>query len=92
VCAVMVAVQPHQRWGVVALAVRDEFLDRPWDPFGPWWPALGEHVIGLRDRDAGGAWLAANPASTTAFVDPPMQARVIFCLHESLIQATLQAW
>ena len=44
------------------LAVRDEDPARTWDPLGEWWP---EHpgVIGVRDRRAGGAWLAADPAA-----------------------------
>lgn len=41
------------------LAVRDEDPARPWDAPGAWWP---EHpdVIGVRDRRAGGAWLAVS--------------------------------
>lgn len=44
------------------LAVRDEDPLRAWDALGEWWP---EHpgVLGIRDRRAGGAWLAADPAS-----------------------------
>lgn len=45
------------------LAVRDEDPDRPWDPLGAWWPEQYPGVIGIRDRRAGGAWLAADPAS-----------------------------
>lgn len=51
------------------LAVRDEDPQREWDALGPWWPDLrGPHgpvpgVVGIRDRRAGGAWLAADPAS-----------------------------
>lgn len=43
------------------LAVRDEDPARAWDAPGEWWP---EHpgVVGVRDRRAGGAWLAVNPA------------------------------
>ncbi len=42
------------------LAVRDEDPARLWDPLGEWWPSL-PGVVGVRDRLAGGAWLAASP-------------------------------
>ena len=44
------------------LAVRDEDPLRAWDSIGAWWPEDYPGVIGIRDRRAGGAWLAANPA------------------------------
>lgn len=43
------------------LAVRDEDPQRGWDGLGAWWPDTYPGVIGIRDRRAGGAWLAANP-------------------------------
>lgn len=43
------------------LAVRDEDPQREWDHLGPWWPEDYPGVIGIRDRRAGGAWLAVNP-------------------------------
>ena len=45
------------------LAVRDEDPQREWDELGAWWPDRYPGVIGIRDRRAGGAWLAANPAA-----------------------------
>lgn len=42
------------------LAVRDEDPGRAWDAPGAWWPEY-PGVIGVRDRRAGGAWLAMNP-------------------------------
>ncbi|MFC7942041.1 MULTISPECIES: NRDE family protein [Microbacterium] len=44
------------------LAVRDEDPLRAWDSLGAWWPDDFPGVVGIRDRRAGGAWLAANPA------------------------------
>ncbi|CAN7506388.1 NRDE family protein [Microbacterium maritypicum] len=44
------------------LAVRDEDPLRAWDSLGAWWPEDYPGVVGIRDRRAGGAWLAANPA------------------------------
>ncbi|WP_370429006.1 NRDE family protein, partial [Microbacterium sp. NRRL B-14842] len=43
------------------LAVRDEDPAREWDALGEWWPEEYPGVIGIRDRRAGGAWLAVNP-------------------------------
>ncbi|PRB11544.1 NRDE family protein [Microbacterium sp. MYb62] len=45
------------------LAVRDEDPEREWDALGEWWPETHPGVIGVRDRRAGGAWLAMNPAA-----------------------------
>lgn len=45
------------------LAVRDEDPGRAWDPLGEWWPERYPGVIGIRDRRAGGAWLAADPGT-----------------------------
>lgn len=42
------------------LAVRDEDPQRAWDSLGPWWPDTHPGVVGIRDRRAGGAWLAAD--------------------------------
>ncbi|MGF3056312.1 NRDE family protein [Microbacterium sp. YY-01] len=42
------------------LAVRDEDPHRPWDSWGEWWPETFADVWGVRDREAGGAWMAAN--------------------------------
>lgn len=44
------------------LAVRDEDPLRAWDSLGAWWPEDYPGIVGIRDRRAGGAWLAANPA------------------------------
>jgi len=49
--------------GARLLAVRDEDPARPWDGFGAWWPELSAEVIGIRDRRAGGAWMALDRAS-----------------------------
>ncbi|MGB4137807.1 MAG: NRDE family protein [Microbacterium sp.] len=43
------------------LAVRDEDPQRDWDDLGAWWPETYPGVIGVRDRRAGGAWLAFDP-------------------------------
>ncbi|WP_033105775.1 NRDE family protein [Microbacterium profundi] len=45
------------------LAVRDEDPQRAWDSLGEWWPERYPGVTGIRDRRAGGAWLAADQSS-----------------------------
>ena len=63
VCTVVIDVAPSSGQGARLLAVRDEDPDRPWDDLGEWWPDERPGVIGIRDRRAGGAWLAADPAA-----------------------------
>jgi hypothetical protein len=60
VCTVVIDVE--DAGSARLLAVRDEDPLRDWDSLGPWWPESHRGVIGIRDRRAGGAWLAANPA------------------------------
>jgi len=57
VCTVVIDVAPD---GVRLLAVRDEDPQREWDDLGPWWPDTQPGVVGIRDRRAGGAWLAVD--------------------------------
>lgn len=52
---------PDLRWPLLVAAVRDEFLDRPWDPPAPHWPGYPS-IVGGRDRTAGGTWLAVDTA------------------------------
>ena len=59
-CTVIVAVPESPRDPVRLIAVRDEDPGREWDALGPWWPAHPD-AVGVRDRRAGGAWLAADP-------------------------------
>jgi hypothetical protein len=59
---VLLRFAPGTAWPVLVGAVRDEFVDRPWDPPGRHWPdAPG--LVGGRDRQAGGTWLAVDPAA-----------------------------
>ncbi|MGW9628424.1 NRDE family protein [Microbacterium sp. NPDC055521] len=62
-CTVVIDVAPFPGDGARLLAVRDEDPDRPWDDLGEWWPDAHPGVTGIRDRRAGGAWLAADPAA-----------------------------
>lgn len=58
-CTVIVQVPETVDGSVRLLAVRDEDPMRAWDPPGAWWPEL-PGVVGVRDRRAGGAWLATR--------------------------------
>lgn len=60
-CTVIVEVPQRVDAATRVLAVRDEDPDRAWDPPGQWWPERYPGVVGVRDRLAGGAWLAADP-------------------------------
>ncbi len=60
-CTVVIEVPESPAGSVRLLAVRDEDPARSWDAPGEWWPAEHPGVIGVRDRCANGAWLAAAP-------------------------------
>ncbi|AMM22064.1 hypothetical protein AX769_20325 [Frondihabitans sp. PAMC 28766] len=68
VCTVVMSLDPSAVYPVVMLGLRDESVDRPWDPPGAWWPERGPSVRGIRDREAGGAWLAVDDATSRAAV------------------------
>lgn len=59
-CTVVFHVPDAPSDPVRLLAVRDEDPSRRWNPLGAWWEEL-PGVIGVQDRRAGGAWLAARP-------------------------------
>jgi hypothetical protein len=61
-CTVMLRYAPDTDQPLIVGAVRDEFLDRPWDPPAEHWPSA-PGVFGGRDRQAGGTWLALSPAT-----------------------------
>lgn len=61
-CMLIVDHAPAARYPTVLAAIRDEMLDRPWDPPGRHWP-LRPGLAGGLDRLAGGTWLAFDPAA-----------------------------
>lgn len=67
-CTVVVRVDPGSDWPVTMLAMRDESPTRPWDPPAAWWPERDPALRGVRDREAGGAWLAASDDAGLAVV------------------------
>lgn len=62
-CTVIVHVGESPSDPTRMIAIRDEDPARPWNPLGPWWPDTHSGVVGVRDARAGGAWLAADPAT-----------------------------
>lgn len=60
VCTVVIRVPENPADDVRMLAVRDEDPARAWDRLGAHWPER-PGVVGVRDRLAAGAWLAARP-------------------------------
>jgi hypothetical protein len=59
-CTVLLRFQPGSGWPLLVAAVRDEFLERTWDPPAAHWPTEPS-IVGGRDRTAGGTWLAVDP-------------------------------
>src|SRR2546430_13000760 len=59
-CTVVISLAPEDEVPLLLLGVRDEFTGRPWQPPARHWP--GSPLIGGRDEQAGGTWLAVNPA------------------------------
>ncbi|WP_456305265.1 NRDE family protein [Craurococcus roseus] len=63
----MILRRPGHAWPTVIGANRDEKLRRAWDPPAAWWPDRPD-VVGGRDREAGGTWMAVNDAGVVAAV------------------------
>lgn len=63
-CTVLLLRRPGHAWPLLLAANRDERLDRPADPPGPYWPGL----TGGRDRLGGGSWMAVGVAGVVACV------------------------
>ncbi|BCJ31995.1 NRDE family protein [Actinocatenispora sera] len=61
-CTVLASLRPDADWPVLVLAVRDEMLGRPWQPPARHWPDRPRLLGGL-DEQAGGTWLAVDPAA-----------------------------
>jgi hypothetical protein len=59
-CTVLLRFAPGEAWPLLLAAVRDEFVDRSWDPPGRHWE---DGLVGGRDHTAGGTWLAVDPSA-----------------------------
>jgi len=60
VCTVLLRVAPGEQWPLLLGAVRDEFVDRPWEPPARHWDGPWAGLVGGRDLTAGGTWLAVD--------------------------------
>ncbi len=58
-CTVVVSLDPGNPVPLLLLGIRDEFTGRPWQPPARHW--AGSPLIGGRDEEAGGTWLAVHP-------------------------------
>jgi len=59
VCTVVLSLAPAEPMPLLLLGFRDELTDRPWQPPARHWP--GSPLVGGRDLQAGGTWLAVHP-------------------------------
>jgi hypothetical protein len=64
-CTAVVSFAPDSPFPVLLVGVRDEFATRPWQPPGRHWPERPA-LIGGRDSQAGGTWLAVDPGAPRA--------------------------
>jgi Transport and Golgi organisation 2 len=62
-CTAILSIEPDAP--VLLAGVRDEFVDRAWEPPGRYWPDF-PGLTGGRDLLAGGTWLAVAPAARRA--------------------------
>lgn len=62
-CTALLSIEPGLP--VLLVGVRDELMDRAWQPPGTHWPDLPD-LIGGRDLQAGGTWLAVSPGQHRA--------------------------
>ena len=58
-CTVVVSLAPAEPMPLLLLGFRDELTGRPWQPPARHWP--GSPLVGGRDEQAGGTWLAVHP-------------------------------
>jgi uncharacterized protein with NRDE domain len=59
-CTVLLRLDPGAQRPILLGAVRDEFVERAWDPPARHWPGGWSHLVGGRDQVAGGTWLAVD--------------------------------
>lgn len=58
-CTVVISLAPAEPMPLLLLGFRDELTSRPWQPPARHWP--GSPLVGGRDEQAGGTWLAVHP-------------------------------
>jgi hypothetical protein len=60
-CTVLLRFRPGESWPLLMAAVRDEFVEREWDPPAAHWNGPAAGLLGGRDRTVGGTWMAVDP-------------------------------
>ena len=65
-CLLMVAYGQHSDYRLIVAANRDEYYDRPATAAGPW--EADSNILGGRDLQGGGTWLAVNRAGAFAAI------------------------
>ncbi|MEU0481757.1 NRDE family protein [Streptosporangium sp. NPDC006013] len=60
-CTVVVSIDPSAEIPLIVVGVRDEFTGRPWVPPAGHWHKDRPGLIGGRDLQGGGTWLAVDP-------------------------------
>ena len=65
-CTVLLRLTPGGAHPVLLGAVRDEFVERSWDPPARHWDGAAANLLGGRDLVAGGTWLAVDPERRAA--------------------------
>ncbi|MEE4244881.1 MAG: NRDE family protein [Kangiellaceae bacterium] len=97
-CLISFALNQHPDYPLILIANRDEFLNRPTAPLHVWQDQSG--IVGGRDNEAGGTWLAINKTGRWAALtnfrnpsEPPAEhsrgALVVDCLESDL---SLESW
>lgn len=87
-CTVLIRVDPTAPWPVVLGAIRDEFVDRAWDPPGRHWTGPWATFVGGRDRTAGGTWLAVDPSPARPAVAALLNGPPIEPLPDGAVRPT----
>jgi hypothetical protein len=70
VCTVVILRRPGHAWPLILAANRDEKFSRAWDPPAAHWPDR-PGVIGGRDREGGGTWMAIRGGVVAAVLNRP---------------------
>jgi hypothetical protein len=69
-CTVILLRRPGHAWPLILAANRDEKFLRAWDPPAAHWPER-PGVIGGRDREGGGTWMALRGGVVAAVLNRP---------------------
>lgn len=98
-CLIAFDHRPGYRFPLRLVANRDEFYQRPSAPLGPWREIPA--IIGGRDLEAGGSWLAVHRrgrfAAVTNVRDPALKVAADapsrgHLVHEALVCSDLVGW